>query len=115
METVEFQLPTIEQVNFSMEVEPDEIPVRGNAIVSGDDNYDKEVEDELIERLNAGDVWAWALVTVTAEWNGVEGYDTLGGCSYKCEDDFKGDLYYEDLKQRAYDELITNLKALSRQ
>lgn len=86
--------------------EVDDIPVRGNAMASGDDIYDKEVEDEIISRLNNGDVWAWANVTITASWSGLYGSDNLGGCSYKNEDDFiNSGHYYDSMVDAAVNDL----------
>lgn len=113
MTTIRIKLPTIEQVKFTLEAEQDDIPVRGNAMASGDEEVDKRYEDEIIERLNNGDVWAWASVCVKAEWRGIEGTAYLGGCCYKDEDDFKKEgIYYDGMKQDAYDELIGKIKAL---
>lgn len=84
-------------VTYRLVVEPEDIPVRGNAQASGDDAYDRQVEDAIIRRLDNGDVWAWACVTVIAECEGFKGYDTLGGCSYADEEDFKRGPYYEDM------------------
>lgn len=111
---IEIVLPSIEDVEFVISVDYDDTPVRGNALVSGDDQQDKECEDKIIERLNNGDVWAWALVTVEAKHRGLVGVDYLGGCSYEDEDDFKvGGGYYEDMKTNAYNDLISQLNALS--
>jgi len=99
-------------VTFRIEAEEDQIPVRGNAMASGDDDEDKKYEDEIIDRLERGDVWAWAAVTVIAEYEGFKGWDHLGGCSYKDERDFvKNSGYYEDMKSEAYDDLLSKMSA----
>lgn len=102
--------------NISISIYADDTPIRGNAIVSGDDKMDKEVEDELISRLNDEDIWAWCVVTVTAEYNGYTGKDHLGACSYKNEEDFKTPGgYYDDMVENAIDELNDNIaKAVSK-
>jgi hypothetical protein len=84
----------------------DEIPVRGNALASGDDEEDRKYEDEILERLDNGDVWAWADVEVHVTLpDGRTGACRLGGCSYKDEADFKQDGgYYEDLVNEAVGE-----------
>lgn len=96
-----------DQVMYAIEAEFDDIPIRGNALVSGDDELDKQVEDELIERVENGDVWAWASVKVTASIPGIdlEGVDYLGGCSYQDEEDFKRCGYYEGMKAEALADL----------
>ena len=70
----------------------DDCPVRGNALASGDDAYDKKVEDEILERLDNGDVWAWAVVEVRAGYGDLSASDYLGACSYESEKDFRDNL-----------------------
>lgn len=104
-----------DEVEFKLEVEQeDDIPVRGNVLASGDDKQDKEAEDEIIARLESGDVWAWACVTVTAKWKNFEGFDTLGCCSYTDEADFKEGDYYQDMKVSALKELNKNIAACAK-
>jgi hypothetical protein len=113
MKQVCFELPTIEQVEFTIQCMPEDIPIKGNAIVSGDDEYDKEVENDLIEQLENGNEWAWCAIKVTACYKGQEGTDYLGGCSYKSKKDFiESNDYYQDMRQQAYDELIAQLESL---
>lgn len=91
---------------FTIEAQSEWIPVRGNAQASGDAADDRAVEDAIIARLNAGDEWAWCCVVVTARWNGFEGTDTLGCCSYESEADFKRTGgYYDDMKIEAHKRL----------
>lgn len=115
MTTIRIKLPTIEQVQFTLEVKQEDILVRGNAVISGDNAVDKKVEDEIIDRLENGDVWAWASVCVRAEWKGIEGVDYLGCCCYKDENDFKQPGgYYEDMKKEAFAELLQKVKELAK-
>lgn len=90
--------------------------MRGNALASGDSFLDKSVEDEIIARLDQGDVWAWADVTVIAEvqtdtGETFSGEDYLGGGSYKDEADFRRDGYFDDMCWRAREELIKDLES----
>lgn len=100
-----------DEVEYSIIAEQDDIQVRGNALASGDDELDTKTENEILERLENGDIWAWAHVVVKAKWEGHEGEDSLGGCSYKSEEDFvqAGD-YYNDMKDVALDDLKTNVE-----
>jgi hypothetical protein len=104
-------------IRYTLSVEQDDMPVRGNALASGADAADKAAEDEIIARLEAGDVWAWAQVTVRAELTLNEqtyhGYDYLGACSYADEDDFKAGVYYPDMEGAAYMDLVRNLRELA--
>jgi hypothetical protein len=94
------------EVEFSLDVEQDDVPVRGNALCSGDDELDKQAEDEILTRLRWGDPWAWAQVTVTAMWNGFFGHAHLGGCSYRDAKEFcQPGGYYDDLCKEALDDL----------
>jgi len=97
---------TQDEVTFELHVHQEDIPVRGNAICSRDDERDAEVEDDIIVRLNNGDVWAWCYVEVRAAWNGFAESDYLGGCSYAGEDDFRTPGgYFDDMKETALDNL----------
>lgn len=110
--TIRIKLPTIDQVQFTIEALEEDNPIRGNAVVTGDDAVDKKVEDDIIKRLESN-IWAWCCVCVTAKWKGLEGTDYLGSCSYKDENDFKQPGgYYEEMKEKAYDNLIEQLNAL---
>lgn len=97
-----------DRVTYVLSIEPEEISVRGNCIASGDDAYDKKVEDEIIERVDNGDDWAWCTVEVAAVFDGgpgigkIWGRDHLGGCSYKDEADFKQEGgYYPQMQEEA--------------
>lgn len=88
-------------VEFDIEVCPEEYPVRGNAMRSGNVEDDRKVEDEILADLDAGNVWAWASVKVTARIGGIECSDYLGCCSYKDEAAFRECPYYFDMKAEA--------------
>lgn len=77
---------TAADVTFTVEIEPEHIPVRGNCLASGDDAADREYEDEILERLECGDESAWCVLVVTATASdGTEGRNTLGCCSLSRE------------------------------
>ncbi len=93
-------------MSYTIEVsaEQDDIPVRGNAMATDEPDLDRECEDEILARLDRGDVWAWAHVTVkaTCEDCGAEGEDRLWGCSYEGEKDFtQPGGYYDDMVDAA--------------
>lgn len=104
---------TAEEVEFTVEAEQDDIPIRGS-FSSGDDEADEQLAKEIERRLNCGDVWAWASVKVTAKWKGYKGVDYLGACSYKDEADFKQDGgYYGDMKERALEDLNESIARIA--
>lgn len=97
-------------VTFELECLPEDIPVRGNAMASGDDAADREYEDEIIRRLDAGDVWAWCTVKVTARFGAFEGVSYLGCCNYRDEEDFtQPGGYFEDMEAEAFDALLCEM------
>jgi len=94
------------EARISIRAEPDWVPVEGNAMASGDDALDREVEQEILQRLNQGDIWAWAAVTVEVSWKSFRGVASLGCCSYESEEDFcQPDGYFNDLVSEALEEL----------
>jgi hypothetical protein len=69
-----------------------------------------------LERLNRGEVWAWAYVTAearcTIDGESFIGRDSLGGCSYQDRDDFMKDIGKE-MRENALNDLRENMmKAL---
>lgn len=104
---------TKDEVEFSVEIESEDMSVRGNAMASGDDLADKEVEDHIIARLNQGDVGAWCCIKVTAKWEEFEGFATLGGVSLseKESSDKQAKEIAEDhgMHDEALDDLMKNI------
>ena len=94
-----------DEVTFTLKIEPEEMCVRGNALASDDPELDRALEDEIIARLDAGDLWAWCCVIVEAHWRGFVGGDSLGGCCYADEKDFKAGGYFDDMQTTALDAL----------
>lgn len=114
MTYLRIKLPNIEQVTFDLEICESTIPVEGNALASGDNKVDRDAENAINLSLQAGDIWAWADITVTAHWRGIQGCHNLGGCSYKDEMEFKNDAYFQDMKKCAFEDLIEQIKALAK-
>ena len=92
---------------------PEEIPVKGNAMCSGDEDFDQQIEAEILERLEQDDVWAWATVSVAAEWQGLKEKEYLGCCCYESEEDFRNNSgYFEEMVQEALTNLNLRLRNL---
>jgi hypothetical protein len=102
---------TPETVNICVVCETEYIPIKGNAIVSGDDKLDRRVERKIQRDLDNGNPWAWCSVRVTAspkdpEHCELEASAYLGGCSYQSKKDFiKNSGYYEQMVEECLDEL----------
>jgi hypothetical protein len=96
------------RVTYSLAVEVDGTPLEGNVLACGDEAEDLAAEHEVARRLMAGDVWAWACVTVEAHYPGLPfvGRSILGGCNYAGESDFTQEGgYYTDMKAEALSDL----------
>lgn len=101
---------TVNDIDWEIEVEEDDIFVRGNACASGDDEHDKQYEDAILKRLANGDVWAWASVCVIGRYGEIESRQYLGACSYDDENDFKSNSgYYTDMQQEALADIQAQL------
>lgn len=85
-------------IRIEIFVEQDDTPIRGYASAI-DKETDLEVENQILSRLEDGDIWAWASVEVRAtnSETGKYEYECLGCCSYKDADDFKSSGYYSDM------------------
>ncbi len=105
----EVHTETVGPITFRLFIDQDDAPVRGNAMASGDDAADKAAEDEIIQRLNDGDTWAWASATVGASVD-LTGTDHLGALSYHSTAEFLEDCYYESMKAEAREELVKKLE-----
>lgn len=86
-------------------------------MASGDDALDTKVENAILKRLEKNDIWAWASVSVTAEFEGCEGSlygsDRLGACSYASWKQFiRGKGYWPDMKEAAKADLFSKLQHL---
>jgi hypothetical protein len=104
---------TPNDVTITVTAEPEQMPVRGNAIVSDDPKKDKRVEDRIIRRLDNGDIWAWASVEVKCEYEGLTAVDYLGWCTYKDERDFiKNSGSYKDMVRNCIIDLQKQLEEL---
>jgi len=92
-------------LRVQLETLPEDSPIRGNALVSGDKTADKEYEDLIINRLMFGDEYAWFCAHVKVEFGPFVGHAYLGECSYADKDDFMSCPYYQQLIDDAIDDL----------
>lgn len=74
-------------IHYRVLVEPETLSVRGNAVCSGDREFDLEVEEEILSDLDAGHVEVWCMLRVEAwldsEFSaGPRGVAYLGACSF---------------------------------
>ena len=110
---LDFRPLTEQEVTITVECEPElDVPVRGNALVSGDPGLDKQAEDEILDQVRAGNMWAWCTIKVIVTWRDHSASDVLGACSYKSSEDFiqAGD-YFPDMVARGLELLNEKLQA----
>lgn len=98
----------MERIKYTVECLPEDEPVRGNAMLSGDADVDKECEDKILADLEWNQ-WAWCCVEVTAEWRGLKERVYLGCSSYANEEDFKKD-QYESMCAEAREGLLKRVR-----
>ena len=91
-----------QQATIEIVIHPEELPIRGNLVFSGDGVLDTQLEDAVIEE-SEHNPWAWCVVEVKASWLGLQASTFLGCCSYRSESDFKVDGYIEAAEVRAGD------------
>lgn len=91
-------------------VDPDDIPVDGNASAI-DAKTDRAILEHIRAELDAGNVWAWCVVTVTASYDGLEGIATLGACSYPDERAFRKSPDFVELRREALADLVKQYRA----
>ena len=94
-----------DKYEVSFEALPETVRVRGNAMASGDDELDRQVEDEIISRLESGDIYAWFTAKVTVSDGKNEATDYLGCCTYRDADDFRMGGYYLDMIHECINQL----------
>ncbi len=73
---------------ITVECHGEDLPFKGNAMASGQEDMDREAEEWIASQLADGNEWAWCLSRVVATWEGFTGDAYLGGCSYLSEADF---------------------------
>jgi hypothetical protein len=98
-------------IQYRVEVFSDDAPIEGNAMASGDDEFDAKVEAEINERLERGDVTAWCVVHAIAETDAFSGDAYLAGCTLSPDEDLERFAQDNGLFDEARDDLIRNLRA----
>lgn len=100
-------------VKYTVTVEPEFTSVRGNVMCTDDAELDKQAEDEIIARLNRGEVEAWCVVGVEASCGGLTGRAYLGGNTL--DDTYTADVVAKEhgLHEEALADLRARLKAAS--
>jgi hypothetical protein len=88
----------IEDVEWELICEPEDTPLEGNVMASGDDDADAEAEQWVRDQLDSGNQWGWCFVRLVGRFKGLQCWDGLGCCSYQSEADFRQCGYYDDMQ-----------------
>ena len=99
---------------FYIICEPEYARIEGNCSAI-DPETDRETENYIRAELEAGNEWAWCIVTVFCEIEHndetFEGLASLGACSYLSEVDFKDpDGYYQSLCAEAFERCVSQIE-----
>ncbi len=97
---------------YEVEVTQSDIPVEGNAMASGDSEFDSKVEEDIKKELDNGNTYAWCDILVKAKLNGLEGSDSLGAVSVKNEEELENLIAEHDMRNNALAELEQQVKEL---
>ena len=98
---------TMSDIEFTIECLHEDTPVRGNYMVTDDNEADRAEENKILHDLECND-WAWCCVKVTGRFRGLGSSAYLGCCSHHNEQDFINGGYYDDMRQ----EVLDNLQAM---
>lgn len=105
-----FRTENIGGIDYAWRIIPEHMPIRGNAMASGDDAADREAEDWIISELDSGNDFAWCIIECRASYPDLPdlyGSDSLGGCSYRSEVEFmEPGGYADDMRASAYADLV---------
>ncbi len=98
------------EVEVSIEVIYEDIPIEGNVMSSGDGKADLQAEKEVLKDLESGNVFAWCTAVVQASWAGFERRDTLGAISCRNEDEFRSLVMDHGMIEQAVGYLIRKIR-----
>lgn len=101
---------TLADVQVLVHCLPEDMPLKGNVMVSDDDAFDRECEEDIQRQLDAGNEWAWCCVRVVCIWEDWSAEMYLGGCSYSGEAEFRTDAYFDDLQNEALGRLNAEVR-----
>lgn len=104
----------LEDCQITVECLPEEAPIEGNVMASGDDAADKEAERKVREQLESGNEWAWCTVRVTLSWKGLSASESLACCSYSSENEFREGFYFIFMCTDALNQLQNKVDASCR-
>ena len=98
-------------VEYAIILHEELAPPEGNFAL-GDDEEDAATCKKIREDMQHNE-YAWCCIEVRCYYQGeIFGNDFLGGCSYESQKGFMEGGYYEDMKDRALEELCAELEKL---
>jgi hypothetical protein len=103
----------IEKCKVSFNALNEDSSVRGNYILSDDEDFDRKCENEIQDRINDGDEYAWFCARVSVSHAGITEDTYLGCCNYNNEKQFLESGCYQDMIEEARVKLETRLQELS--
>ncbi|KKN21621.1 hypothetical protein LCGC14_0923630 [marine sediment metagenome] len=94
-----------QQMQIEIILHEEHMQIEGNAVDSGDADFDTVLNNAIAERLNNGELWIWCTVEVKVTIDGFTANDYLGCCSYDNEQEFKAGGYYDDMVETCKEDI----------
>ena len=100
----------LDKIQYSIETTISEIPIKGNAMASGDPETDIEAETWIQDQLRKGNDLAWCDVIVKAKIGPFEGCDSLGCVSVKDANELEEMIKEHGMRENAFDHLVQQIE-----
>lgn len=104
---------TLDECEVTVRCEPEDIDP-AEEFDSGDPEQDAQIVADIRHKLECGYDWAWCCAVVTVSYRGIYSVQTLGGCSYDGEREFREGGYFQSMCREALAELNAKLTGLQR-
>ncbi len=95
--------PTIEECEVKVVCEEESITVE--EAFPGEEELCAEINEQVKE----GNGWRWCSATVEVSWQNFKGRASMSGLSYESEEEFRLDDYFFQLKEDAFEELLSSI------
>lgn len=98
-------------VEYDHSYEESHVPIHGNAMASGDDEFDKECENDILGSLQRGDTHAWCDILVNARLGHYVGTDSLCAVSVQKAEEIEGVIEENGMRDNALAVLVKVIEA----
>lgn len=71
---------------------------------------EEELCAEINEQVKEGNGWRWCSAKVEVSWGNFKGQASMDSLSYESEEEFRLDDYFVQLKEDAFEDLLSNIE-----